>query len=113
MDSGTSRDERLLMDAVPGLLVKGGAEGVDAFALADANGVRAGAVKIEDGRTGPDPVTVAALRLLGAVVPDELATVPVIGGSATELLWASSGRSASDRPLGFGVLLEIRLACHG
>src|SRR5579864_6667541 len=44
--SGTSRDERRLMDAVPGLLVKGGAEGVDAFALADG---KAGAVKIDDG----------------------------------------------------------------
>jgi L-asparaginase II len=81
--SGTLRDERRLMDAVPGLLVKGGAEGVDAFALADANGVRAGAVKIDDGaHRGRTPVTVAALRLLGAVVPEELATVPVIGGEA-------------------------------
>jgi len=78
--SGTSRDERRLMDAVPDLLVKGGAEGIDAFALADG---RAGAVKIEDGaHRARTPVTVAALRLLGAVVPDELATVPVIGGDA-------------------------------
>src|SRR5712692_5857603 len=82
--SGTTREERRLMDAVPGLLVKGGAEGVDAFALADGNGVRAGAVKIDDGaHRARTPVTVAALRLLGAVVPDELATVPVIGGEAT------------------------------
>src|SRR5439155_856524 len=44
--SGTSREERKLMDAVPGLLIKGGAEGVDAFALSDG---RAGAVKIDDG----------------------------------------------------------------
>ena len=81
--SGTSRDERRLMDAVPGLLVKGGAEGIDAFALADGNGVRAGVVKIEDGaHRARTPVTVAALRLLGAAVPDELATVPVIGGEA-------------------------------
>jgi L-asparaginase II len=81
--SGTTRDERRLMDAVPGLLLKGGAEGVDAFALADGNGVRAGAVKIEDGaHRARTPVTVAALRLLGAVVPTELATVPVIGGEA-------------------------------
>ena len=66
--SGTSRDERLLMDAVPGLLIKGGAEGVDAFALADG---RAGAVKIDDGaHRGRTPVTVATLRLLGAAVPD-------------------------------------------
>ena len=78
--SGTSRDERKLMDAVPGLLVKGGAEGVDAFALSDG---RAGAVKIDDGaHRARTPVTVAALRLLGATVPDELATAPVIGGSA-------------------------------
>jgi L-asparaginase II len=76
--SGTSRDERKLMDAVPGLLIKGGAEGVDAFALSDG---RAGAVKIDDGAyRGRTPVTVAALRLLGAAVPDELATAPVIGG---------------------------------
>ena len=78
--SGTSRDERRLMDAVPGLLVKGGAEGVDAFALSDG---RAGAVKIDDGaHRGRTPVTVAALRLLGVSVPDELATAPVIGGRA-------------------------------
>jgi L-asparaginase II len=78
--SGTSRDERRLMDAVPGLLVKGGAEGVDAFALSDG---RAGAVKIDDGaHRGRTPVTVAALRLLGVTVPEELATAPVIGGGA-------------------------------
>jgi L-asparaginase II len=81
--SGTTRDERRLMDAIPGLLLKGGAEGVDAFALADGNGVRAGAVKIEDGaHRARTPVTVAALRLLGAAVPTELATVAVIGGEA-------------------------------
>ena len=81
--SGTTREERRLMDAVPGLLVKGGAEGVDAFALADGHGVRAGAVKIDDGaHRGRTPVTVAALRLLGVAVPGELATAPVIGGAA-------------------------------
>jgi L-asparaginase II len=78
--SGTSRDERILMDAVPGLLVKGGAEGVIAFAFTDG---RSGAVKIDDGtERGRIPVTVAALRRLGAEVPDELATVPVMGGDA-------------------------------
>ncbi len=78
--SGTDRDERKLMDAVPGLLVKAGAEGVAAFALADG---RSGAIKIDDGMArGRTPVMVAALRLLGAVVPDELATVPVMGGGA-------------------------------
>jgi L-asparaginase II len=62
--SGTTRPERLLMDAVPGLLLKGGAEGVDGFALADG---RAGALKIDDGAPrGRVPVTVALLRELGA-----------------------------------------------
>jgi L-asparaginase II len=76
--SGTDRDERRLMEAVPGLLLKSGAEGVDAFALADGS---AGAVKIDDGTArARTPVSVAALRRLGAVVPDELATVPVTGG---------------------------------
>jgi L-asparaginase II len=78
--SGTTRDERRLMDAVPGLLVKAGAEGVAAFAFADG---RSGAVKIDDGATrGRIPVTVAALRRLGAVVPDDLATIPLAGGDA-------------------------------
>jgi L-asparaginase II len=78
--SGTSRDERRLMDAVPGLLVKAGAEGVNAFALADG---RCGAIKIDDGSArARTPVTVAALRLLGVAVPDELAIVPLTGGEA-------------------------------
>jgi len=78
--SGTDRDERRLMNAVPGLLVKSGAEGVDAFALGDGH---AGAVKIDDGgQRARIPVTVAALRLLGAAVPGDLATVPVTGGDA-------------------------------
>jgi L-asparaginase II len=62
--SGSTRPERALMAAVPGLLLKSGAEGVEAFALADG---RAGAFKIDDGaaRARP-PVTVALLRKLGA-----------------------------------------------
>ena len=84
--SGTQRPERQLMEAVPGLLIKAGAEGVDAFALADG---RAAAIKIEDGsQRARTPITVAVLRELGADrVPGanlaalaELATVPVTGG---------------------------------
>jgi L-asparaginase II len=76
--SGTTRDERRLMDAVPGLLVKGGAEGTDAFVLPDG---RSGALKIDDGaRRAVTPVAAAILRRLGAAVPDELLTVPVTGG---------------------------------
>ncbi|HEX6519200.1 MAG TPA: asparaginase [Streptosporangiaceae bacterium] len=78
--SGTERDERQLMEAVPGLLVKSGAEGVDAFALADG---RAGALKIDDGaQRARVLITSAILRRLGATVPDEFTTAPVPGGDA-------------------------------
>jgi L-asparaginase II len=84
--SGSLRPERALMAAVPGLLVKIGAEGVQAFALADG---RAAAFKIEDGSArARDPVTVALLRRLGVTtgpgIPDlaldRIAAVPVLGG---------------------------------
>ena len=98
--SGTTRSERLLMDAVPGLLLKGGAEGVDGFALADG---RAGGLKIEDGTArGRVPVTVAILRALGAEGEPgadtaklaELANTPVLGGGrvvgAVRAIWPVS-----------------------
>jgi L-asparaginase II len=84
--SGTARPERALMLAVPGLLLKSGAEGVEGFALADG---RAGAFKTEDGTArGRVPVTVGLLRGLGAENEPgadrdalaALATSPVYGG---------------------------------
>jgi len=84
--SGTTRPECALMTAIPGLLLKSGADGVEGFALADG---RAGAFKIEDGAArGRVPVTVALLRDLGAqAVPGAdvgsltaLAASPVYGG---------------------------------
>jgi L-asparaginase II len=84
--SGTARPERALMRAIPGLLLKSGAEGVEGFALADG---RAGAFKMEDGAArGRVPVTAALLRELGAETePDSdvdalaaLAASPVYGG---------------------------------
>ena len=94
--SGTDRDERRLMNAVPGLLLKSGAEGVDAFAFGDG---RAGAVKIDDGAQRPrTPVTVAALRLLGAVVPEDLATVAVTGGGAVVGAVRAVGLNATATP---------------
>jgi L-asparaginase II len=84
--SGTARPERALMAAVPGLLMKSGADGVEGFALADG---RAAAFKIEDGAArGRPQVSVALLRRLGAeALPGadlaalaELATAPVTGG---------------------------------
>jgi L-asparaginase II len=84
--SGTSRPERAVMAAVPGLLLKSGAEGVEGFALPDG---RAGAFKIDDGAArGRVPVTVALLRRLGVgvepgadqAVLNELGTGAVTGG---------------------------------
>ena len=76
--SGTTRDENRLMASIPGLLLKGGAEGVDAFALPDGS---AATLKIEDGAArARTPVTVAILAALGAQPPAELATAMVTGG---------------------------------
>lgn len=81
--SGTARSERALMTAVPGLLVKSGAEGVQALALADG---RAAAIKMEDGAARAVPaLTVALLRLLGVAEAepgalDQIADLPVFGG---------------------------------
>jgi L-asparaginase II len=78
--SGTTRDERRLMVGIPGLLIKSGAEGIDAFALADGT---AAALKIDDGnQRARTPITTAILARLGAQPPAELATAPVFGGEA-------------------------------
>jgi L-asparaginase II len=78
--AGTGQDDTRLMHGVPGLLAKGGAEGVVAVAVP---GVGAVALKIEDGAMRARmPVLVSALRRLGLAAPvlDSLATVPVLGG---------------------------------
>jgi L-asparaginase II len=86
--SGTARPDRRLVEAVPGLLLKSGAEGVEALALADGS---AAAFKVDDGdggRRARIAVTVAVLRALGAdelpgtdrAVLDELASPAVYGG---------------------------------
>ena len=81
--SGTRRPERALMEAVPGLLVKSGAEGVLAFALPDG---RAAAFKVDDGAQRAVPaLAVALLQRLGARerhpgTLSQIAHVPVHGG---------------------------------
>jgi L-asparaginase II len=77
---GTGRDVTRLIEGVPGLVAKDGAEGVFAAALPDGSAV---AVKVHDGAArARTPVLVAALRVLGAEAPvlAELATAPVLGG---------------------------------
>jgi L-asparaginase II len=77
---GTGRDVTRVMEGVPGLVAKDGAEGVYACALADGSAV---ALKVQDGAgRARTPILVAALRRLGVDAPvlDELATTPVLGG---------------------------------
>jgi len=65
--SGTGADDARLMRGVPGILAKGGAEGVLAAALP---GVGAVAMKIDDGaRRARFPVLASALRRLDVAAP--------------------------------------------
>jgi L-asparaginase II len=83
--SGTSRDERKLLEAVPGAIAKAGAEACYAVALPDG---RAWALKIDDGGGRARPVVMAeALRRCGvptepgvdAAALDDTGRVPVLG----------------------------------
>jgi L-asparaginase II len=75
--AGTGRDSVALVEALPGLVAKEGAEGVFAAALPDG---RAFALKILDGSPRPVPaIAVGLLHALGVPVADELGRVPVLG----------------------------------
>jgi len=75
---GPGRDVTHLMQRVPGLLAKDGAEGVYAVALPDGTAV---ALKIADGAARARvPVLLEALRLLWTEVDGEAFAVPVLGG---------------------------------
>ena len=80
--AGTGREDTDLMRAVPGLLVKGGADGVHVAALPGRGAV---ALKMDDGgERGRTPALSAALVHLG-VPPEVLAPwllTPVTGGDA-------------------------------
>jgi L-asparaginase II len=68
------------MQAVPGLLMKGGAAGIHAAALSDGSAL---ALKIDDGTAAArTPVLIEVLARLG-VSPEQLAAAPaepVLGG---------------------------------
>jgi L-asparaginase II len=78
--AGTGREDTALMTAVPGLLVKGGADGVHVAALPGRGAV---ALKFDDGGDrGRTPALAAGLLRLG-VPPEQLAPwvlTPVTGG---------------------------------
>ncbi|HEY3139815.1 MAG TPA: asparaginase, partial [Acidimicrobiales bacterium] len=76
---GAQRDVTRLINAVPGLIAKDGAEGGYVVALDDG---RAAALKIADGAARARmPVMVAALRRLGVANRelDAIANVPILG----------------------------------
>ncbi|GAB3702235.1 asparaginase [Amycolatopsis oliviviridis] len=79
--AGTGREDTVLMRGVEGLLSKGGAEGVHAFALPDGTAL---ALKIDDGSARARiPLLLATLRHLGIDPGDEandLARNAVLGG---------------------------------
>jgi L-asparaginase II len=94
--SPAAGDTRLMV-GVPGLLAKGGAEGVAAVAVPGLGSV---ALKVDDGAARARlPVLVAALRRLGVAAPvlDELAETPVLGGGApvgsVRCVWAHASLS--------------------
>jgi L-asparaginase II len=77
---GTGQQNTLAMELVPGLLPKGGAEGVIGMAAATGQAV---AMKIVDGN--PRATTMIALEVLGALGVDvsgarQLVELPVLGG---------------------------------
>lgn len=75
--AGEGRTDTLAMRDVPGLICKGGAEGVLAAALP---GGRAVVAKVADGSARPVPVLLAeGLRRLGQRGPWEWEKVPVLG----------------------------------
>jgi len=76
---GTGRDVTVLMDALPGVIAKDGAEGVYAVGLPTGEGV---ALKIADGSSRARAVVIVAVfKRLGVDVSkvEDLATVPVLG----------------------------------
>jgi L-asparaginase II len=78
--AGTGREDTELMQAVPGLLVKGGADGVHVAALPGRGAV---ALKLDDGgERGRTPALAAGLRRLGMPAADvsRWLLTPVSGG---------------------------------
>jgi L-asparaginase II len=82
--SGTLRDERALLTAIPGAIGKAGAEGCYAVALRDG---RAFALKTDDGAARVRPVLMAeALRLAGVLEEDGVDAEAVRRTGVVELL---------------------------
>ena len=100
--AGTGAEDTRLMAGVPGLLAKGGAEGVLAVAVPEVGAV---ALKIDDGaQRARLPVLVAGAapaRASSAPVLAELAEVPVLRrrrtvvGAVRDRVWSDAGESVT------------------
>lgn len=78
--AGTGQDDTLVMTALPGVLCKGGADGIQVAGLPDGSAV---ALKVADGgMRARMPVLLAVLARLGFAAADlaELQKQPVLGG---------------------------------
>jgi L-asparaginase II len=85
--AGPGRLDTLLMQSVPGVLSKGGAEGFHALAIRPQAGVPEAigvAIKVSDGDLGHramGPIVLATLRALGVTAAEALADTPPFGPS--------------------------------
>lgn len=102
--SGTRRYEAAMMTAVPGMLMKPGADGVCAFALPDG---RAAAVKMDDGaQRAVSPVMAALVRELVTSDYDDAVDYEALGDLATPFVYGGG------QPVGEIVpILPALLAC--
>ena len=100
--SGTRRDERALLTAIPGAIGKAGAESCYAVALPDG---RAFALKIDDGAARVRPVVMAAalqqVRRGRRAGRRRRRRTPDRGGAAPRW-WSSVGEIRAGRVTGFG-----------
>lgn len=92
--AGSGREDTLLMMSVPGLLAKGGAEGVHAITLPDGTTV---ACKIDDGASrARGPLLAAVLRALDAWPTNPAAQAVVDGLSRGSGLVLGAGREVGE-----------------
>ncbi|MDP3967954.1 MAG: asparaginase [Nocardioides sp.] len=93
--SGTQRDERALLAAIPGAIGKGGAEACHALALPDG---RAWALKIEDGGGRARPVVLAAALERSGVLVESGVDADAVRETGCSLLHGGGAVVGEIRP---------------
>lgn len=102
--SGSQRDERALLAAIPGAIGKGGAEACHALALPDG---RAWALKIEDGGGRARPVVLAAALERSGVFNERGVDAAAAREAGQSLLHGGQEKVGEIRPVA-GHLLPVR-----